>query len=688
MTNKLTYNGSNYDRQITAQGGGVEMNHAMVGETLTVDSLTVPVIVGDWPKKFIFADQEPSDLFVTADRKVFCGADIDTLEFIAGESGLYYHENALVGKYFAKEFRQTSQYGHMMLFYSAMWVLDKTDHMGGIYSGQSAEDVAAEIVGGTVDYTIDDDLSEIQVYGYLPKARRRSNLQMLLMAIGGAIRNAADGTLRITPLTDTVSGTFNTNRVFIGGSVIYQTPATAVRVTEHNFIETAEEVTIYENTTVETETITFNEPYHDLTITNGTISASGPNYCTFTGTGAVTIKGKRYLHITRVITHGTVAEDGSDNIKTVTNNTLLTPNNATEVAEKLYNYLTVAQSIKAEVVFGTERPGDVVKIVHPYTKQLVDACIKSLSIQMGLTELRAVGEFLINYIPPGPTAGFEHYAVLTGSSSWSVPAGVTRIRAIIVGGGGGGAGGSNGSNTTPAVYSYGAAGGTPGEPGRGAFIFEINLTVTPESSISFSCGAGGNGGTANTDGSAGGSTTFGAYSSASGRLYPYGYSEPKSGLTIAADGDTGVAGGQGRGSALVSGSGGTSVIFDGVTYGPGTVGLTITHPNYPYKDNYYAYGGGGGGPAVGANGGNGGDGTFDGGGYLNHGSGGNGANAAARSATSHYGQGGSGGHGGGGGGGRASDFQDYPYERAGTGGKGGAGGTGGKGGDGIIIVYY
>ena len=98
------------------------------------------------------------------------------------------------------------------------------------------------------------------------------------MAVGAHIRNASDGKLRITTLNPTVTGTFDESRVFVGGTVLNNNPATGVQVIEHNFLESEDETTLYENSTVSEETITFNEPIHDLVITNGTIISSGVNY--------------------------------------------------------------------------------------------------------------------------------------------------------------------------------------------------------------------------------------------------------------------------------------------------------------------------------------------------------------------------------------------------------------------------
>lgn len=681
MLNTLVYNGDSYDSEIIAGVGGLSMSHAMAGETLAVDTLSLSVMSAERSAQFIASDQTSDDWFFTADGYEFCSLDADPIpEYVAGGSALLYYGADVLGKYYLDELHRTGVYERQLSMKSAISILDRSKHEGGIYTGQDADTVIGQIIGNTVTYTVDDDIAEILVYGYLPYATRRNNLQMLLMAVGATVKNASDGSLRITTFSEVVVGAFDESRVFIGATVKDLMPVTAVQVTEHNYIANADEVTLFDDSTVLTETVVFSEPYHTLTITGGTIVASGVNYCTFTGAGAVVLKGKKYTHVTRVVTEGITPTGAStDYVKSVTNNTLLAPNNATQVAGVLYDFLTVGQAIAAEVVFGAERTADIVTILHPYTLEEVSACVKSMDIQFGATELRAKGEFLVGYIPSSFVAGYTNYVVLTGSGSWTVPAGVVRVRAIVVGGGDGGGDGGDGLPTpyyaVNEAQAIGGAGGAAGVKGTGALIVEFNLSVTAGSGVAYVCAS------VAAVGAVGGATTFGAYSSALGKRYPSGYSEPKSGLTLANDGAVGVAGGVGNAwKQTPSGD----VVFGGVIYSAGVTGADDTYGALT------ALGGGGGGAAVGAGGANGEDGLVD---YTwkwiaFHGDAGAGATASVAGANAaNYGAGGSGGHGGGGAGyviGNLPDREDQQGAKA----AGGSGSSGGTGGAGCVIVYY
>ena len=91
----------------------------------------------------------------------------------------------------------------------------------------------------------------------------------------------------------------------------------------------------------------------------------------------------------------------------------------------------------------------------------------------------------------------------TGTSTWTKPSGVRRVKVIVTGGGGGG-----GATNTDDMANGGGAGGT---------AIKV-IDVTSVSSVSVTVGAGGAGGgnTNPTSGATGGTSSFGSYCSATG----------------------------------------------------------------------------------------------------------------------------------------------------------------------------
>jgi hypothetical protein len=266
-----------------------------------------------------------------------------------------------------------------------------------------------------------------------------------------------------------------------------------------------------------------------------------------------------------------------------------------------------------------------------------------------------------------------------GTSTWTVPAGVTSIEMLLVAGGGGGG------------YQVGGGGG------GGGVVYRNAYPVTPGASISYTIGGGGTGASASVAATNGQDTTFGAGAE----------QVVAKGGGAGANHNTGTGGYDGVGQQGGSGGGGAGdsssrsqrggYPVDGQGY-PGGRGRGGNHPGF--SGDAWAGGGGGGagGPGgdsnVNAQGGRGGAGiatniTWNGTGaqtLTNYGGGGGGCNSATGNPRA------AGGIGGGGAGVGNSEDGVWKNGVANTGGGGGGvrdtSGNGGNGGSGIIIIRY
>lgn len=273
-----------------------------------------------------------------------------------------------------------------------------------------------------------------------------------------------------------------------------------------------------------------------------------------------------------------------------------------------------------------------------------------------------------------------------GSTTWTVPAGVSSVEVLVVAGGGGGG------------SEHGGGGG------GGGVVHQTAYAVTPGASIPVTVGGGGAGGTYSATNGGGGDGTTGNNSSF-GSLIAYGggggVAYKNSGSYNAAVGKNGGSGGGGGpsnpgfvqgntttpwGSTGLQSLGGEGVLGQGCNGGIG---------GFPSIGGNYTGGGGGGAGGVGGNSGAsptdafGGPGrAFDISGTLTYYGGGGGSSYYGSSTSAP------GGIGGGGASGNSSSFAGT----AGTTNTGGGGGgsydnagssaVGGAGGSGIVIVRY
>lgn len=201
----------------------------------------------------------------------------------------------------------------------------------------------------------------------------------------------------------------------------------------------------------------------------------------------------------------------------------------------------------------------------------------------------------------GIAGGFSNLQVFTSPGTWTNPGNVQKVKVTVVGGGGGGGGGSHtGTSNTGVNGGFGGGGG-------GAAIEVVPFPSA--TNVPVTVGGGGSAGTggnsSGTPGGSGGTSSFGAYCSATGGGAGRGSNQPTIIPSFGGNGSGGALNlGGGDGSApsgyrspvnsSTGGPGGTS-IFGGA--GRGGIALFPGPGTLPmYKGNPgSAYGGGGGG---------------------------------------------------------------------------------------------
>lgn len=726
--NEIRYKGVSYavDDDINVPSGILYEAKALRSDSLEANSLTATVSSGD--------------------KSIMSFAKNDKVEYFRG--------GRRVGVYYLQTVERVGAEAYTLSALSAVGRLVTMRHAGGIYTGQTVAEVVSQICG-PVPVIVESIFSGRKLYGYLPYSNpdaingngssARDNLSQVLFAIGASLGTDEDGVLRVEKLWNGVSCAITADQINEEGcSTVYETPVSAVEITEHQWVPSQEEVLLFEGTAEDGTLVVFDDPAHDLTADGFSVTESGDNYAVLSA-GSGTLTGKGYTHQTSVVRR-TVTEGAEENVVAVSNATLVSLINSAAVANRLADYYTHRETIQVDVEPGSERAGSVVSIYHPWDKEMVSACVESRETAISGILLSKTGA-LVGFTPPQPEAAEEldTVEILTESGNWTVPEGVTKVHAVLIGGGAGGQAGYAGESSAQQVvqnyndqtsyvkYSQktvfwvqGGPGGAAGAPGAGGKILESEVSVTPGQSISFSIGTGGEGGaysegsSTQPAGSDGTDTTFGGLTTADGSRNEAGYMDPVSGNVYGSLGAAGIPGSQGHGrvkddSGAYVDVDSPTITVDGVTYTQGASGGKNSVENGKNTTNpkgrcYAGYSfSGGGGPAYGANGSPGGEGSC----ATNYsssvpnvfsqpGRGGDGATALPPPDETIYGKGGRGGNGGGGAGtpSYATVGQNIPVSGttvtatltinigAYTLGSAGDGSNGGKGAPGVVLLYY
>lgn len=734
----------------------------LVGDELTIDRFNPTAkYVFIAPRAYSPIDY---DGILTADGKIYCchfeGQNL-ALSVPYGTKLTYYRDDAIIGNFYVETIERTSRDFWQISAMSIIGLFDKQKHKGGVYTGQLFVDVLAEIIDCTTyssdgtgysltanpeNFYVDADVAAMKIYNYLPYASKRDNLHQLLFAAGASLVRDDNAQIRIKYLRDLTEQQIEDSRIYIGGSVRYDAAATGVELTEHvwQWVYNEDATKLYDNTDAYADAasntlVTFSDPVKvDTLKTDGSLSIieCGQNYAIVSGKGTLT--GVPYVHLTRVISKHVEDSSLPQNIKSVTDASLVCALNSENVLERLFQFYTNAVTVKGQLIQQEEKPGNAYEF-HNTFNELERGILANASYN-STTITKADCEFIKGYTPCKFGNNYNSSALLTGSGEWVVPESIRTsdfpyIRIALVGGANGGQGGYGGMqgrgcyNITPYPQvegrgsGKGGKGGKSAEAGQGGKVLSLaKLDVTNVAKIRYTCGVGGLGGDAGKggydgteeeytypgDGKAGTETVIklvndagsviATYSTANGVTLPSGIKNLATDETYGLSGKDGIAGADGGeggvANASADGTDGEDLEVNGVIYrgGKGSKAACVSHQSGTMGEMTAQCGGGAGGGA--AYGSDGEDAPTGGRAawmyYCLGGDGGKGADATVTPADADtYGRGGDAGHSGAGGGtGGAQNWtpiQDGMKD--GNPGPGGNATKGAKGGDGCIFLY-
>lgn len=520
---------------------------ALIGQELSIDAFNP--IVADNPDNGLNVL-----LFRSSDGKVIELADgqiyaIDVTQS-AEPSGLinipdgtpvwYYHEDALVGKFYLQSVKRLARNRYQLHTVSAIGRLDKLYHGGGLFLASTFGEVLRHILASglhgegdpVIDYAIDEDVAALPVSGWLKYASKRNNLYQLIFANGVNIIKNADGSPRFTFIYTAADAAepIDDDHVFYGGSVEYTQSYSGVSIMEHTYtaILDAEPVILYDNTEGEPvdQEIWFDQApviVSTLAATEGlTVVSATENSAVITGRGKLT--GIPYTHTTHAVSRRN-SEAIEDKTASVTDCTMVNMINSQNLLNRLYAFYCppdYIMHIRNALIYDGYRCGKAYQFKNPHG-EVVNALLSSMELNASSFS-RAASDFYAGYTPAGQQGLYQHVDILTPtedpetgetvfSGDWTVPEGVTQFKVVLISGGTGGSSGWPGQNgddartytdvsSTDSIEAswYGAeggaggAGGTGGAPGRvRSFVIE---DAVPGTVYHWTVGQGGEGGAA------------------------------------------------------------------------------------------------------------------------------------------------------------------------------------------------
>lgn len=234
-----------------------------------------------------------------------------------------YNLGRLLGVYYIDSAKRTSKNTYSVESSDVISVLDDAPFSGGAYlTGVSARELLDELAA-PFPVTYADDVQDRQLKGVITSGSKRAAIQQVLFAWG--VCAATDGVhgLRVFSLPE-YAIEIPADRIYTGLNVTQDSRVTRVEVVAHSYEEDE--------------------------------------------TGSIEVGGKHYTDTQSVfaIDNPDRITSDAENVKKVSDATLVSPDIGLEVAQRVYDFYLRAGTISAKIVYDGEKLGDLVSIDVPW----------------------------------------------------------------------------------------------------------------------------------------------------------------------------------------------------------------------------------------------------------------------------------------------------------------------------------
>ena len=336
--------------------GDRRTSSAMLTEEISPATLTVPINKLDLSfftpdGRFSLLDPQGAYKMFQWKQKI---AACKTIDGVRTFLGTYYLQNAT----------GTVDAVTQLACVDIIGVLDTLEYKGGIYKNTPlATLLDAILTPEEVAFEIDPAFDGVTISGYLPICSKRAALQQIAIAIGAMVDPTRTEGIRFYPAPTTATTLIPPSRKILSHKITLDELVTQVNVTAHKYLlnDELKEIT---KTTLEAgeNTITFPNPVSVTAAAGATIITAHPNYCVVSvaAAGEVVLSGYEYTDATTIYTVkiDPLPAGAKNSAKSFSTATLVDPDKATAVAQRLYNYYQNRYTDEGQILPGGESAGE------------------------------------------------------------------------------------------------------------------------------------------------------------------------------------------------------------------------------------------------------------------------------------------------------------------------------------------
>lgn len=302
-----------------------------------------------------------------------------------------------MGTFYLDEWKNETEAISNMKAIDLIGLLDKTTYYGGIFYDEQIDIILIRILetANMDEHTItfdDDNLRKIHLSGYIPICTHREAIQQVLFSAGLVADCSRSKKIKIYKLKDSNAKNIPYDRKKQDSETVELNDiVTGVQVTSHQYLYNT-------NTQVYSEKkelynadldagehfIKFSEPVYGITVEGATLLDFSCAYAkvNVTTKGNVKIEGYEYYHVTKVYESKIETKDNDkENILQVTDATLISDNNAQEVADRILNYYQNTYKMNVDFKIEDESISDTA-IVYTLYNQKLKGNIKKMDIDL------------------------------------------------------------------------------------------------------------------------------------------------------------------------------------------------------------------------------------------------------------------------------------------------------------------